>query len=153
MAMTLFAQIKLSTQGFVKGSGTGDRADWIPLTDLSYNLAAQIDASNGSPLGHRLHKPIELTAAVGPHTPELVQALVDNEQATSWTVEYVTPGANGTLKTVLRLSGANAVVATCDIGTDESGAHLVNYFSLSYQQIRVEWLDGGLTAEDDWLNG
>jgi type VI secretion system secreted protein Hcp len=151
MPLRLYAQIRFARQGLVKGTGTGARADWIPLADVSYDLAAAIDESNGSPLGHRIHKPIELTAPVGAYTPQLIAALTSNEVATSWIVEYDEVNSSGREATVLRISGSQGTVATCDLGTDQSGEQLVNYFSLSYQGITVEWLDGGITAQDNWL--
>jgi type VI secretion system secreted protein Hcp len=111
----------------------------IALTGLSHEIISPRDPASGLPTGKRQHKPIVFTKQLDSTTPLLLNALVTNENLTSVLIGLL---RNGQQVATIKLTNANIADYT-DNGDTE-------HWSLTYQKIEWTWVDGGITASDDW---
>jgi type VI secretion system secreted protein Hcp len=121
---------------------TGQKSGALPavqLTGSSHEIVSPRDPASGLPTGKRMHKPFTITKVLDKATPMLLSALVTNENLT---------------KVKLTLQEGGKDVATVEL----TNANLADYqahgtsetWSFTYQKITWTWLDGGITASDDW---
>ena len=75
----------------------------------------------------------------GASTPKLINALITNENLTSVLIGLLRSGSQ-----VATIKLTNASVS--DYVQTDQGAQL----SFTYQKITWTWVDGGITASDDW---
>ena len=125
-------------QGAITGDGPGGS---IVLVGSSHAVISPRDAASGLPTGKRQHKPFTIVKEWDRSTPLLLKALVDNENLTSVTFTF-TRGTPAAPYMTVRLTNASVASRTQTGGTEE--------ISFTYQKIVWTWVDGGITAEDDW---
>jgi type VI secretion system secreted protein Hcp len=111
----------------------------IALTGLSHEIISPRDPASGLATGKRQHKPIVFTKQLDSTTPLLLKALVTNETLTSVLIGLL---RNGQQVATIKLTNAGVADYT-DHGDTE-------HWSLTYQKIEWTWVDGGITASDDW---
>jgi type VI secretion system secreted protein Hcp len=111
----------------------------IDLTGLSHEIISPRDPASGLPTGKRMHKPIVFTKQLDKTSPLLLNALVTNETLTSVLIGLL---RNGQQVATIKLTNASVADYT-DHGDTE-------HWSLTYQKIEWTWVDGGITASDDW---
>jgi len=109
------------------------------VTAVSHEIVSPRDPASGLPTGKRQHKPISITMEWGATTPLLLNALVNNENLTSVLIGLL---RNGQTVATIKLTNASAAQY------DEHGDTVTVAFT--YQKIEWTWVDGGVTAEDDW---
>jgi type VI secretion system secreted protein Hcp len=109
------------------------------LTGFAHEIVSPRDPASGLPTGKRMHKPITITKQLDATTPLLLNALVSNETLTS-----VLIGLDRDGKQVATVKLTNASISDyVATGGNEN-------WSFTYQKIEWTWLDGGITAQDDW---
>src|SRR5206468_9936511 len=112
----------------------------IVLTGMSHEIVSPRDIATGQASGKRQHKPFTITKELDKSTPLLLTALTTNESLTSVLIGLL---RNGQQVATIKLT--NAFVSSYD-------AHgLTETFSFTYQKIQWMFLDGGISAQDDWL--
>jgi type VI secretion system secreted protein Hcp len=111
----------------------------IILSGVSHEIVSPRDAASGLPTGKRQHKPITIVKEWGASTPLLLNALTTNESLTSVLIGLL---RNGTQVATIKLTNAS-VSSYVSHGLTES-------WSFTYQKIEWTWVDGGITAQDDW---
>jgi type VI secretion system secreted protein Hcp len=111
----------------------------IDVTAISHEIVSPRDPASGLPTGKRQHKPITITMDWGASTPLFLNALTNNENLTSVTIGLLSNG-----KQVATIQLVNASVAQFD----QHGLNVTVQFT--YQKIIWTWIDGGITAQDDW---
>ena len=111
----------------------------IPVLAVSHEIVSPRDAASGLPTGKRQHKPYVATMPMGATTPKFINALVTNENLTSVLIGLL---RNGVVVATIRMT--NASVA--DYVQTDQGVQL----SFTYQKITWTWVDGGISASDDW---
>jgi len=114
-------------------------SDPIDVTAISHEIVSPRDPASGLPTGKRQHKPIVLTMDWGASTPLFLNALTQNENLTSVQIGLLSNG-----KQVATIQLVNASVAQFD----KHGLNVTVQFT--YQKIVWTWVDGGITAQDDW---
>lgn len=112
-------------------------------------------------MGRRLHKPLTILKEVDKSSPLLWNALIRNENLPTWQLKFWRPslvGASGT--------GAEEQYYTVDL-VNASIASIREYMlqnnvpanvalpsmeeiTFTYQKITWTWVQGGITASDDW---
>src|SRR5947207_9637941 len=123
-------------QGPIAGGGKGGKIDVIAV---SHQIVSPRDAASGLPTGKRQHKPFTITKELDKSTPLLAQALVTNENLTS------------VLFTFYRGGNAYMTVKLTNASISDRLEHgATEQISFTYQKITWTWIDGGITAEDDW---
>jgi type VI secretion system secreted protein Hcp len=111
----------------------------IDLTGVSHEIISPRDAGSGLPTGKRQHQPITITKQFDKTSPLLLKALVSNENLTSVLIGLL---RNGQQVATIKLT--NASVSHYNLhGMTETWA-------FTYQKIEWTWVDGGVTASDDW---
>jgi type VI secretion system secreted protein Hcp len=112
----------------------------ITLTGISHEIVSPRDPASGLPTGKRQHKPFTITKEIDKATPLLMRALVENENLTSVLIGLL---RNGQQVATVKLTNANV--------SNYIAHGLTETWSMTYQKITWTWVDGGITAEDDWL--
>lgn len=128
-----------SVAGTVTITGAKQGAFNTTLTGLSHEIISPRDPASGLPTGKRMHKPIVFTKQLDSTTPLLLNALVTNENLTSVLIGLL---RNGQQVATIKLTNASVADYT-DHGDTE-------HWALTYQKIEWTWVDGGITASDDW---
>ena len=111
----------------------------IPLLRISHEIISPRDPQSGLPTGKRQHKPFVITKELDKTSPLLLSALVTNENLTSVLIGLL---RNGLPFATIKLTNAN-ISSYVTHGTTEA-------WSFTYQKITWTYVDGGITAQDDW---
>src|SRR3954451_7250223 len=137
----LVGTIPGAVAGAVTVSG-GNTAFTSPFTIIavSHEIVSPRDAASGLPTGKRQHKPLTITKEIDKATPLLMRAIFTNQ--TLPVVMMTLNDSTGKAEATIKLT--NAQVSD----NVQSGDHQT--ISFTYQKITWTWVDGGITAEDDW---
>ncbi len=144
--------------GKIKGGATskGNEAK-IELSGLNGEVMSPRDPQSGLPTGRRMHKPLYVAYKLDKSVPLMWQILATNENCKTVEVDVwqsahkgsqAHSAGQGMQKTyVIKLTNAN--IAVMEQQTIENGQVFV-IIGFTYQKIEWTWVDGGITAEDDW---
>ena len=163
MALNAYLRLKGAKQGDIKGSVTQKgREGRIAVIAVSHEIVSPRDAASGLPTGKRMHKPLVITKELDKSTPLLYGALVSNESITSFTLDFFAPskggpvGGTGAEVNDFTITLQNASIAsirmTMPNNKDPELMKLATYeeIAFTYEKITWTWVDGGITASDDW---
>lgn len=157
MALNSYLKLTGETQGEIKGSVTqAGREDSIMVIATNHEVVSPRDAASGLPTGKRQHKPFTITKEVDKSTPLLMNVLVNNENIKDWKLEYWQPSATGKEVQHYTVELHNASIAgirseMLNNKYPENMQHKEReHISFCYQKIIWTWMDGGITAQDDW---
>jgi len=156
-AETQYLFLKGQKSGVIKGGVTVKGQEGaIQVDSISHEIMSPRDVATGLPSGKRQHKPLVLTVRMDKSFPILYNVLVMNENLSQVELRVLAPTTNGTgavsLQRKVVLTNANIADIkqyTVD-GTNGSANYDVLQISLTYQKIEWTWVDGGITAMDDW---
>ena len=157
MALNAYLTLAGETQGDIKGSVTqAGREESIMVIGTSHEVVSPRDAASGLPTGKRQHKPFTITKEIDLATPLLMNVLVNNENVKTWKLEYWQPSKTGKEVQFYTVELVNASIAgirqeMLNNKYPENMQHKEReHISFCYQKITWTWMDGGLSAEDDW---
>lgn len=157
MALNAYLRLDGETQGEIKGSVTqAGREDSIMIIGFSHEVISPRDAASGLPTGKRQHKPIVITKEIDMATPLLQMILVNNESIKSWKLEFWQPSKTGQEFQFYTIELMNASIAGIQAEMlnnkyPENMQHKEReHISFCYQKIVWTFMDGGISAEDDW---
>jgi type VI secretion system secreted protein Hcp len=157
MALNAYLKLKGHKCGEVKGSVTQKgRENKIMVIAVSHDIVSPRDAASGLPTGKRMHKPFVITKELDKSSPLLYNILVHNENITEWELQFWQPSATGAEKQHYSIKLLNANIASIDFRMANNKHPDLMKFSeyeevaFTYQKITWTWVDGGITAEDDW---
>ena len=157
MALNSYLKLEGETQGEIKGSVTQKgREDSIMVIGFSHEVVSPRDAASGLPTGKRQHKPVTITKEIDVATPLLYNVLVNNENITTWKLEFWQPSKTGQENMFYSVELMNASIAGINSEMlnnkyPENMQHKEReHISFSYQKIIWTFTEGGITAEDDW---
>jgi type VI secretion system secreted protein Hcp len=130
-------------QGNFTATGiTGDGPNGtIILNGLSHAITSPRDAASGQASGKRMHKPFVITKELDKSTPMFLQKIITNATLAVVTFNF-TRGTSTTPYLTVKLTNAQVASRTQTGATEE--------ISFTYQKIEWTWVDGGITAVDDW---
>ena len=162
MALNAYLKLKGQKQGEIKGSVTQKgREHKIMVIAVSHEIVSPRDPASGLPTGKRMHKPFVITKELDRSSPLLYNSLVNNENITDWELQFWTPqlkAASGTGVEVqhytVKLTNANIASIAFRMANNKH-PDLMKYaeyeeVAFTYQKINWTWVDGGISAEDDW---
>jgi type VI secretion system secreted protein Hcp len=129
----------IAITGQHQGQFQGPNGPTIPIEAIGHEIVSPRDAASGLPTGKRQHKPFVITKQIDKSTPLIMGALVTNENLTSVLIGML---RNGNQVMTIKLTNAS-VSDRVQKGDSET-------ISFTYQKIEWTWLDGGITAQDDW---
>lgn len=124
-------------QGPITGGGPNGA---IVIEGMTHNIVSPRDPASGLPTGKRQHKPIVITKEIDRSSPLLMEALFTNENLPA--VQLTLDNPSGQPVATIKLTNANVA--------ERSEAGATETISFTYQKIEWTWIDGGITAEDDW---
>ena len=157
MALNAYLKLKGQKQGEIKGSVTQKgREGSIMVIAVSHEVISPRDAASGLPTGKRMHKPFVITKELDKSSPLLYNVLVNNENLTEWQLQFWQPSPTGAEKQHYTVKLTNANIASIDFRmANNKHPDLMRYaeyeeIAFTYQKIEWTWMDGGITAEDDW---
>lgn len=149
-ALNAYMKLKGQKSGEIKGSITQKgREGAIGVIAVSHEVVSPRDPASGLPTGKRMHKPLVITKELDKSTPVLYSVLATNENLTSVEFSFVEPRQNGQEAVTYRIKLTNANIASIKLVEGKDGK-LVQEVTLTYQKIEWTWVDGGITATDDW---
>jgi len=162
MALNAYLKLKGQKQGDIKGSVTQKgREGKIMVIAVSHEIVSPRDAASGLATGKRQHKPFVITKELDKSTPLLFNALVNNENISTWELLHFSPqisAAGGTGAEVnhytVKLTNAK-IVSIRSVMLNNKNPELTRYaeyeeVAFTYQKIEWIWVLGGITASDDW---
>lgn len=157
MALNAYLRLTGKAQGEIKGSVTqSGREDSIMVIAFNHEVVAPRDPASGLPTGKRQHKPITVTKEIDKSSPLLMNLLVNNEQVTKWELRFWQPSPTGQEVQHFTVELENASVSSIRAEMlnnkyPENMNHREReHVSFCYQKITWTWMDGGITASDDW---
>lgn len=111
----------------------------IPITAVSHEILSPRDPASGLPTGKRQHEPIVITKSIDASSPLFLDALVNNENLT-------------TVQLTIQIDGQDAyTIKLTNASISDYQQHgATETYAFTYQKITWTWLDGGITASDDW---
>jgi type VI secretion system secreted protein Hcp len=158
MPFSCYVSIEGTKQGKFKGEqsfsklGTGK----ITVLRLNYSVDMPHDLATGKPSGKRQHGVVRFTKEVGAASPQLFQALVQNEALKTVLFEFVRTTASGEEQVyfTIKLTGGNvAHVATsfdATIRGTRVDGHQLQEVDLTFDKIEVEETTAKTTSSDNW---
>ena len=145
----MYLSLKGETQGDIIGSVTENgHEDSIEVLSYSHSIISPRDAASGLPTGKRQHSPLVITKQIDRSTPLLYQALIMNEELTTWKLEFWKISQTGKSEMFYSIELYKASIA--EISPRGSNFGSTEHVAFCYQKIIWTWVDGGVTAEDDW---
>ena len=157
MALSAYLTLKGQKQGAINGPVTQKgRENSILVHAFSNEIDGPRDPASGLPTGKRTHKPIRILKEVDKASPQLWAALVNNENLTLWDLKFWSVSATGIEQQIYTIELTNASIASIreymEDNEDSAKASLplLEEITFTYQKIQWTWMQGGITASDDW---
>lgn len=158
MALNAYLTLKGQKQGAINGSVTQKgREGSILVHSLSHEILSPRDPATGLPTGKRQHQPLIFLKEIDKSSPLLWSALVNNENLVTCQLAFFEAvAASGVEKQIytITLTNANIASMTESMLDNEQAANaslpMREQISVTYQKIQWTWVEGGITAMDDW---
>jgi type VI secretion system secreted protein Hcp len=157
MALGAYLTIVAERQGPIRGSVTQKgREGKILVFAASHEIVSPRDPASGRTTGKRAHKPFVCTKETDRSSPLLNQALCTNENLPEVNIDFwaSTPLGVEKIRYTVRLVNATISGITFKMANVRSPrlARLPEYEEVSfvYQRIEWTWVEGNITATDDW---
>jgi len=132
------------------------REGTMEVTEVTHEIVSPRDAASGLPTGKRQHKPLTITMVLDKSTPLLYKSLVTNETLPTVELKFYRTDPLGKELNYFTVKLTNAslsqVKTVLPDTKDPASAQKVEVVQVSftYQKIEWTWVDGGITASDDW---
>jgi type VI secretion system secreted protein Hcp len=162
MALNAYLKLKGQKHGEVKGSVTQKgREGKIMVIAASHEVLSPRDSSSGQATGKTEHKPFVITKELDKSSPILYDMLVNNENITDWDLQFWRPSSGsstgaGVEKQHYKVKLTNARIVDISFHMlNNKNPDLTRYaeyeeIAFVYEKITWIWVDGGITADDDW---
>ena len=138
-------------QGEAKGQGLDEKIVGIAF---SYDVKSPRDAASGMAMGKRQHGPVIITKEWGAASPQIFQALVENEVLRTVLVEFVRTNEEGAEEIYQTIKLSNAFVTEIrqySSVSDKGIGKDLEDISFTFSRIEMSNLPGKTTADDDWM--
>jgi type VI secretion system secreted protein Hcp len=154
-AEQIYVTIQGAKQGAFKGESIRKGTETkIEAIKFSYEVVSPRDAATGQPTGKRQHKPIILVKPSGAASPQLFNALVNNEMLPKVQIDFVgvVPTGAGQDQLLRTITISNAFVTDFKQFTDGTQPQMRTYDEVSFifQRIEINDTVGKTAAMDDW---
>ena len=136
----------MTVEATKQGVFPGGKGGAIPGLGFSYGVKSPRDAASGQATGKRQHGPVVFTKRVGTASPQLFQALANNESLKSVVVNLPVEEGGYTVKLT------NASISEIKQYTDvvNGQATVLEDVSFTFQRIEVQDAATRSMAVDDW---
>ncbi|HEY2402845.1 MAG TPA: type VI secretion system tube protein TssD [Steroidobacteraceae bacterium] len=157
MASSGYLTIVGQKQGAINGGVTQKaHENSILVHAFDVQITSPRDATSGLATGKRQHQPIVILKEIDKSSPLLWNALVNNENLTTWVLKFFDVNPAGLSQQIYSITLTNANIASMDESMldNEIAANATlpmrEQITFTYQKITWTWVDGGITASDDW---
>lgn len=157
MALAGYLTLTGTRHGPIIGSVTQKgREGSIEVVSLYHEIVAPRDPASGRPTGKRMHKPFSITKPVDRSSPFLHAVLTHNENLTDVTLRLFRPHATGVERHAFTVRLMNATIASIQLRLlntrHQRNARMpeLEEVSFAYQRIEWTWMEGNISADDDW---
>lgn len=155
-----YVTITGSKQGQFHGEGTSNQQKGkIPGLRFEYEVLSPRDAASGLPTGKRQHKPIVITKEWGAATPQIINALVTNENLKQVVIQFYRHSADGRQEIDHTITLTNASVAdfkqyaNAELHDGSTEKLQMEDVALTFEKIEFKDNASGLVVADDWNSG
>jgi type VI secretion system secreted protein Hcp len=155
-SLRLVGQKSGKIQGGVTQKG---REGTIAVIALSHEIDAPRDPVTGQATGKRQHRPLSITKELDRSTPILRSVLTSNELLTQCDIQFYgvsrTTGAEAQTFTIRLTNGSIGAIdmeMPNNKHADLMALETFEVVTFTYQKIEWTWIDGGITAMDDWMS-
>jgi len=154
----MYLDITAEKQGHIDGGITEKGQEKkIRVYGLLHGIISPRDAASGLPTGKRRHGQIQISIGLDKAIPKLYNALVANENLKTWELKYWSAVHKGSGSTAAGTGHAHIYTVKLTNGnlcnlesiTTVNGV-IMFLIGFTYQKIEWTWVDGGVTAMDDW---
>jgi type VI secretion system secreted protein Hcp len=151
----MYMTVKGQSQGDIKGEVSArGHENTIQLLDIDRSIFSPTDYASGLPTGKRIHSPVTIAKKIDKASPQLMQALVNNENLEVKILVYGIENAGKEMHCyTIELMDAGVASLKQYMGFNETvgitGEHLEE-ISFTYQKIIWTYEQGGIISEDDW---
>jgi type VI secretion system secreted protein Hcp len=153
-----YLTVKGQKQGDIKGNVTQKgREGQIHVLSWNWKTISPRDYASGLPSGQRQHTPVVFRVPVGKQSPLLAAAICSNENLTEvnlWCWVTALPGAAkagaGAEFKYFHIKLTNANISSIEQSGGRYDNQPVEDVAMTFQKIEWTYLDGGISAEDDW---
>jgi type VI secretion system secreted protein Hcp len=153
MALKFRVTIEGSKTRFAAEQTRPDRLEGLAF---QYGVSVPYDPATGTATGQRQHGTIAMTKAWGAASPQLFQALINNERLNSVRFEFYRRDPGGVESLFHRITLESAFVAGINQHVEPTYAPATaNYPELEeitfvFGKITIENISGATTATDEW---
>jgi type VI secretion system secreted protein Hcp len=152
--------VKGKKQGQIKPSGNDrtrpkDLANFMRVYGIEHKIESPRDPASGLPTGKRQHHPVTILKEQDSTSPLLFSALVTNEMIDAVEIRFFRANVKGAAGTggeehyfTIKLTDSN--ISEMTSFNDPGGALPLEHVSFTYHKIEKTYVNGGITAEDDW---
>ena len=151
----IFMTIEGVKQGKIKGEpGLADR---IPVLRVNYEVSAPRDIATGQASGKRAQGQVQVIKDWGASSPQLLQALAQNEILKSVLIEFFRTGPGGQEEPIeiMRLSDATISKVRMSVSdstsADGPAGRLIDEVSFTFRKIEITHPAAKTTYNDDWV--
>jgi type VI secretion system secreted protein Hcp len=144
-------EMKITGQktGVFKGDSTQKgHADQIVLSSYLFQVSSPRDVGSGLPTGRRVYQPLSVTKLLNQSSPQVLNALVTNENLKSVVINFWETTRTGTEVNFYRVTLTNANISADKQFTN--GSTVSEEISFVFQKIEQQSLTGGTIFEDDF---
>lgn len=147
-AADLVLQVTGATQGSIAGTSTiQGHENWIELYSFSHGVSVPIGV-NGAPSGPAETSPVTVMASFDRSTVKLMRALANNENLSTWKMEWLDAG---TRQVLIRYELQNGHVVSIDeSGSTGGGTYPTVSLSFAYSRILITDVVQNTTTQYDW---
>lgn len=155
MANVYYLSVKAARQGQLKGE-TGRNRTRIPILGFSYGVQSPRDATSGQAAGKRQHKSVTVFKEWGVISPQLFEALVNNENLPSVIIDEVRTSARGIEEVYMEIRLTNATLVEIEINPERPDdsplwtGREIEQVSFVFEKIEIENKVSKVVAMDDW---
>jgi type VI secretion system secreted protein Hcp len=155
MANVYYLSVKAAKQGQLKGE-TGRNRTRIPILGFSYGVQSPRDPSSGLPTGRRQHKPVTVFKEWGVISPQLFEALANNEALPSVIIDEMRTSSRGIEEVYMEIRLTNASLSGIEINPERPDdlplwtGREIEAVSFTFQKIEIENKFSKAIAMDDW---
>jgi type VI secretion system secreted protein Hcp len=153
----IYVTINAAKQGTLRGESRDARRGglWTPCLRYFYQVTAPQDAVTGMASGRKQRSPVIFTKEWGGSSPQLYQAMVNNEVLKTVIFEFARTGPSGEEHIFQKVTLTDATISSIRqfVNYPADGAppdpHALEDVSLAFRMIRIENEDGSTAVIDE----
>lgn len=156
-SLPAYMSIVSQQQGIIQGGVTiKGREGSIEVIQLQHEIISPRDPATGQASGRRQHKPFVIRKELDKSSPLLFKALVTGDPLSSVELKFFLTDPKGLEKLYYTIKLTNAHISSIQTALPDARNPALSQYKVyeeiafTYQKIEWTWVDGGVSASDDW---